>query len=49
MTNTSHVTKIFEDKTEKLESHGKEIQFYCIPGHCGVEVNERADSEAVTV
>jgi ribonuclease HI len=22
------------------------MQFYWIPGHCGVEVNQRADSEA---
>jgi hypothetical protein len=22
------------------------FQFYWIPGHCGIEVNERADSEA---
>jgi hypothetical protein len=24
----------------------KKIEFYWIPGHCGVEVNESADSEA---
>jgi hypothetical protein len=24
----------------------KTIQFYSIPGHCGIEVNERVDSEA---
>jgi ribonuclease HI len=34
------------DKIEKLESRGKKFQFYWIPGHCEVEVNERADSEA---
>jgi hypothetical protein len=25
---------------------GERIQFYWIPEHCGVEINERADSEA---
>jgi ribonuclease HI len=37
---------MLRDKIERLESRGKKIQFYRIPGHCGVEVNERADSEA---
>jgi hypothetical protein len=46
MNNTSHITQMLKDKMEKLDSRRKEIQFYWIPGHCGVEVNERADSEA---
>jgi ribonuclease HI len=37
---------MLKDKIERLESRGKIIQFYWIPGHCGIEVNERADSEA---
>jgi hypothetical protein len=36
---------MFKGKTGRLESRGK-IQFYWILGHCGVEVNERAGSEA---
>jgi hypothetical protein len=36
---------MLKEKIERLESEGK-IQFYWIPGHCGFEVNERADSEA---
>jgi hypothetical protein len=43
--NTSHITQMLKDKIERLESHGKEIQFYWTLGHCGVEVNERADLE----
>jgi ribonuclease HI len=35
---------MLKDKIERLESREKKIQFYWIPGHCGVEVNERADS-----
>jgi hypothetical protein len=31
---------------ERLESRGEKIQFYWIPGHCGVEINERTDSKA---
>jgi ribonuclease HI len=46
MTKTSHITQMLKDKIERPESQGIKIQFYCIPGHCGVEVNERADSEA---
>jgi hypothetical protein len=45
MNNTSHITQRLKDKIERLESRGK-IQFYLIPGHCIVEVNERADSKA---
>jgi ribonuclease HI len=44
---TSHITQMLKDKIERLESRRKkEIRFYLIPGHCGVEVNERAGSEA---
>jgi ribonuclease HI len=32
---------MLKDKIERLESRGKKI-----PGHCEVEVNERADLEA---
>jgi ribonuclease HI len=39
MNNTSHITQMLKDKTEKLESREKKIQFYWIPGHCGVKVN----------
>jgi hypothetical protein len=46
MNNTSHITQMLKDKLERLESRGGKIQFYWLPGHCGVEVNERADSEA---
>jgi ribonuclease HI len=46
MGNTSHITQMLKDKVERLESRGKQIQFYWIPGHCEVEVNERADFEA---
>jgi ribonuclease HI len=35
---------MLKDKTENLESREEKIQFYWISGHCGVEVNERADS-----
>jgi ribonuclease HI len=41
--NTSHITQKLKDKIKRLESHGEKIQFYWIPGHCAVEVNERAD------
>jgi ribonuclease HI len=46
MNNTSHITQMLKDKIERLESRGVIIQFYWIPGHCRIEVNERADSEA---
>jgi ribonuclease HI len=46
MNSTSHVTQILTNKIERLDSRGKIIQFYWIPGHCGVEVNDWADSEA---
>jgi hypothetical protein len=46
MNNTSHIIQILKDKIERLESRGKNKQFYWIPRHCGVELNERADSEA---
>jgi ribonuclease HI len=42
--NTSHITQMLKDKIERLEL--REIQFYWILGHCGVEVTERAGSEA---
>jgi ribonuclease HI len=45
--NISHITQMLKDKIEKLESRGKRIKFYWIPGHCGIEVNERADLEAM--
>jgi ribonuclease HI len=45
MYNTSHIISALKDEIERLESQGK-IQFYWISGHCGVEVNETADSEA---
>jgi ribonuclease HI len=37
---------MLKEKIDRLESRGKIIQFYWIPGHSGIEVNERADSEA---
>jgi ribonuclease HI len=37
---------MLKDKIERLESRGKIIQFYWIPGHCRIEVNERAIFEA---
>jgi hypothetical protein len=37
MSNTSHITQKLEDRIERVESRGKKIQFYWIPGHCGVE------------
>jgi ribonuclease HI len=40
MNNISHITQMLKDKAG-LESRWKKIQFYWIPGHCGVEVNER--------
>jgi ribonuclease HI len=46
MNNTSDISQMLKDKTERLETGGRKIQFYWIPGHCGVEVNEIADSEA---
>jgi hypothetical protein len=46
MNNTSHIIQTLKDKIERLDSRGKRIQCYWIPGHCGVEVNERADSGA---
>jgi ribonuclease HI len=46
MNSTSHIAQMRKDKIRRMESRGKIIQFYRIPGHCGVEVNERADSEA---
>jgi hypothetical protein len=36
---------MLKDKTERLELRGKIIKFYWIPGHCGIEVNKRADME----
>jgi hypothetical protein len=46
MNNTSHITKMLKDKMERLKLRGEKKQFYWIPGHCGVEVNETADLEA---
>ncbi|PNF30200.1 hypothetical protein B7P43_G08428 [Cryptotermes secundus] len=46
ISNASHIIHMLKDKTERLESRGKKIQFYWIPGHCGVEINERVDSQA---
>jgi hypothetical protein len=43
---TSHVTQMLRNKTERVETRRGKIQFYWIPGHCGVEVNVRAHSEA---
>jgi ribonuclease HI len=40
MNNTSHITQILD------WNHEEKIQFYWIPGHCGIEVNERADLES---
>jgi ribonuclease HI len=37
---------MLKDKTERLNLQGKKIKFYWIPGHCRVDVNERADLEA---
>jgi hypothetical protein len=37
---------MLKDKIETLKSRGKIIQFYWISRYCGIEVNERADSEA---
>jgi ribonuclease HI len=45
MNNTSDITQMLKDKIERLKSRGEKIQFYWIPEHCGVEVNERADSD----
>jgi hypothetical protein len=45
MHNTSHITQMLKDKIERLECEGKN-PILLISGHCGVEVNERADSEA---
>jgi hypothetical protein len=45
MNNTSHITQVLKDKIERLESRGKIIEFYWIPGHCLIEVNEMAVSE----
>jgi ribonuclease HI len=42
----SHITQMLKNKIERLESRGIKIQFYCIQGHYGIEVNERADLEA---
>jgi ribonuclease HI len=46
VSNTSHITQTLKDKIERLESQGKKMQSYWIPGHCGIEVNERANLEA---
>jgi hypothetical protein len=35
-----------KDKIERLELRGQIFQFYWSPGHCGIVLNERADSEA---
>jgi hypothetical protein len=45
MENTSHIPQMLRDKTERLESRWKKIQFYWIPEQCGFGVNEGADSE----
>jgi NTP pyrophosphatase (non-canonical NTP hydrolase) len=45
VSNTSHITQMLEDKTERPESRGKQTQFYWVSGHCGVEVNERASNQ----
>jgi hypothetical protein len=37
---------MLEDKIERLELRGKKSNFTGSPGHCGGEVNERADSKA---
>jgi ribonuclease HI len=44
MNNTSHITQMLKNQIERLESREKITQFYWIPGHCGIDVNERADS-----
>jgi hypothetical protein len=46
MNNTLHITQMLKDKIERPELRGGKKQFYWIPGHCGVEVNEIADLEA---
>jgi hypothetical protein len=46
MNNISHIIQTLKDKIERLELRGKRIKFDWIPGHCEVEVNERAVSEA---
>jgi ribonuclease HI len=46
MSNTSHITQMLKDNIQRLDSRGKKIQYYWIPGHCGIEINERADLEA---
>jgi hypothetical protein len=45
MNNTSRITQMFKDKIKTLDSRGKN-QILLDPGHCGVEVNERATLEA---
>jgi hypothetical protein len=37
---------MLKDKIERLESRGEKNQFFWILGHCGLKVNEKADSEA---
>jgi ribonuclease HI len=37
---------MLKDIMERMESRRKNIQFYWIRGHCGVEVNEMADTKA---
>jgi ribonuclease HI len=43
ISNTSHIAHMLKDKIDRLESQQKKIQFYWNPGHCGVEINEKAD------
>ena len=33
ISNTPHITQMLIDKIERLQSRGKQIQFYWIPGH----------------
>jgi ribonuclease HI len=42
--NKAHITHMIKDKID-WNREGK-VQFYWIPGHCGVQVTERAHSEA---
>jgi hypothetical protein len=38
ISNTSHIIQMLKDKIERLKSRGEKIQFYWIPGHCGVKL-----------
>jgi hypothetical protein len=40
-----HITQMPDDKIKIFESLRKKIQFYRIPGHCGVEVYVRASNQ----